>query len=180
MTSRDDARRRWQTLAAGSTPDAETLAWLQRVAAGMLAADACPDGNTRHLSIVEASGLSGHRGRAAGLPIGLALRGLQTLLERPAEPIVRLDEDDQEIDEHVTTGQTLTHDRAHAQAQHQAARDPLRWLAVATGVWKQDEAPDDIRRDTFRRRVNRYLQSVGEPARAEFKALLQPSKSGRT
>lgn len=179
-TPRDEARRRWELVAAGATSDPDVRAWLQRVARAMCLADELPDGNARHLTIVEATGLQGKRTRLSGMPFGLAFRALQSDRDRLPEPVARLDDDLNEIDEHVTRGQALAHERAHANAQQRARRDPLQWLGAAVGVWGLDDTPDDTRRETFRRRVNRYLQGVDEPTRSEFRALLQPAENRRT
>ena len=92
MATRDEARRHWGLIAAGALPD-DTVAWLQSVARQMLGADELPDGNARHLTIVEASGLK-HRATPRspdGWTLVWVLRDLQTLHERNPDGARTLD-----------------------------------------------------------------------------------------
>lgn len=93
MTQRDDARRNWGRVAAGSLSDPDLQDWLRKVARALLDADELKGENTRPLSIVAATGLSGPKGKDAhnALHLTFVIRDLQVLAEREPEEFARTD-----------------------------------------------------------------------------------------
>lgn len=96
-TPRDIARENWSKVAKGEIDDLSLREWLSSVACKLLVADDIRSdensGNTRHLSIVEATGLTGKRNELISdrLRLTFAIRHLQLMQERNPEEFSRTD-----------------------------------------------------------------------------------------